>query len=251
VATQTVGCDVRDPALAGDGEDLIERAAREMPVLMLVRERFERERPLEGLRVSACLPVTPETANLMITLEAGGADVALCASTSVSTDDAVAAALAISHGVKTYAMRGEDDDTYHAHIASALAHRPDLTMDDGAALAVELHSDGGRLLDRVLGGTEQTAGGVVRLEVTAPQAVPRYPVIAVNEAVTDLSLAKQALSLEYLGAGQATLERGVHDLPVEIDREVARLGLRATKEDDYSPLPRPSPSGGEGGEEDR
>jgi adenosylhomocysteinase len=230
VATQTVGCDVRDPALARDGEDLIERAAREMPVLLLIRERFERERPLEGLRVSACLPVTPETANLMITLEAGGADVALCASNPLSTDDAVAAALSCWHCVKTYAISGEDDDTYHAHIASALAHRPDLTMDDGAALVVELHRDGGRLLGRVLGGTQETAGGVVRLEVMAPQGILRYPVIAVNEAVMDLRFAKQALSLEHLGAGQAKLERGVHDVPVEIDREVARLRLGATEE---------------------
>src|ERR1700730_1614487 len=124
VAPQTVGGAVRDRALARDGEDLIERAARALPRLLLIRRRFERELPLEGLRVSACLPVTPETANLMITLEAGGAGVVLCASDQRSTDDGVAAALASCHGVKTYAIRGEDEDHPHAHLASALAPRP-------------------------------------------------------------------------------------------------------------------------------
>jgi adenosylhomocysteinase len=251
VATQTVGCDVRDRALAPAGEDLIERAAREMPVLLLVRERFQRERPLEGLRVSACLPVTAETANLMITLQAGGADVALCASDPLSTDDAVAAALATSHGVRTYAIEGEDDDSRHDHVASALAHRPDLTMDDGAQLVAELHTGGGRLLDRVLGGTEQTATGLVRLKEMVARGVPRYPVIAVDEAVTDLSLASQALSIEYLGAGRAMLEHGVHEVPVEVGREVARLDLMAMQDKGrvlppHRPWRATSPARGEG-----
>ena len=251
MATQAVGCDVRDRALAPAGEDLVDRAARGMPVLLLVRERFERERPLEGLKVSACLPVTPETANLMITLEAGGADVALCAPDPLSTDDAVAAALAASHRVRTYAIEGEDDDTRHDHLASVLAHRPDLTMDDGADLVAELHRGGGRLLGRVLGGTVRTAGGRARPRAMAAPGVPRYPVIAVDEAVTDLSLANQALSIEYLGAGRAMLEHGVHEVPVEVGREVARLNLMAMQDNGrvlppHRPWRATSPSRGEG-----
>jgi adenosylhomocysteinase len=232
MATQTVGCDVRDRALAPAGEALIDRARRGMPLLLLVRERFERDRPLEGLRVSACLPVTAETANLMITLEAGGAEVALCASDPLSTDDAVAAALATFHGVRTYAIEGEaDDDTRHDHLASVLAHRPDLTMDDGADLAAELHRGGGRLLDRVLGGTEQAAAGLVRLRAMAALGVLRYAMVAVSEAVTDVRFAYQALSLEYLGAGRANLARGVNEVPDEVGREVARLKLMAMQEE--------------------
>jgi adenosylhomocysteinase len=244
VATQAVGSDVRDAALAPAGEDLIDGAARGMPVLLLVRERFERERPLEGLRVSACLPVTAETANLMITLEAGGADVALCASDPLSTDDAVAAALATSHRVRTYATGGEDDDTRHDHLASVLAQRPDLTMDDGANLVAELHRGGGRLLDRVLGGTVRTAGGPARPRATAAPGVPRYPVVAIDEAVTDLSLASQALAIEYLGAGRAMLEHGVHEVPVEVGRDVARLKLMAMKENDPPTPTLPRQGGG-------
>src|SRR6266545_2402735 len=131
---QTTGCDIRDRSLAGAGEDLIEWAAREMPVLLSIRERFTRERPLQGMRIASCLHVTSETANLVITLRAGGADVALCASNPLSTSDAVAAALVEGHGVKTYAVKGEDDASYYMHIAAALAHRPELTMDDGADL---------------------------------------------------------------------------------------------------------------------
>jgi adenosylhomocysteinase len=223
--TQTVGCDVKDMGLALAGEGLIEGAARELPVLMLVRERLERERPLEGLRVSACLPVTSETASLMATLKAGGADVVLCASDPLSTNDAVAAALAISHGVRTYAVSGEDGDTHRSHIATVLAHRPHLTMDGGGDLVAELHGNGGRLVDHVLGGTEGTARGVIRLKAMAAQGVLRYPVIAIGGAVMDVSFANHALSLAYLASGRPKLERNVHELPIEIDGEVARLRL--------------------------
>src|SRR5690348_11627882 len=127
---QVTGCDISDRALASAGEDLIEWAAREMPVLLRIRERFAAERPLHGLHVAVCLHVTSETANLVLTLKAGGADIALCGSNPLSTNDAVAAALVERHEVKTYAIKGEDDSTYYTHIAAALANRPDLTMDD-------------------------------------------------------------------------------------------------------------------------
>jgi adenosylhomocysteinase len=229
VRTQAVGCHVRDLGLADDGEDLIDRAARQMAVLLMVRERFEHERPLEGLRVSACLPVTAEAASLVIALKEGGADVALCASDPPSTDDAVAAALANRFGVRTYAMRAEDEDAHCSHLATVLAHRPDFTIDGGAELVAELHRQGGRLVDRVLGGTEGTARGVIRLRALAVRGLLRYPVIAVEEAPVDESFATQALALEYLAAGRARLERRVHDLPAEVDREVARLKLSAMR----------------------
>ena len=197
---QATGCDIRDRALAAAGEDLIEWAAREMPVLRMIRERFAAERPLQGLRVSACLHVTSETANLVLTLQAGGADVALCGSNPLSTNDAVAAALVELHDVKTYAIKGEDDSTYYMHIAAALAHRPDLTMDDGADLVTTLHRNGGRVLDRVVGGTEETTTGVIRLKAMAAQGKLRYPIIAVNEAAT-----KHLFDNRY-GTGQSTID---------------------------------------------
>ena len=133
------GYDVKDLKLATEGQDLIDWAAREMPVLTLIRKRFLTEQPLKGLKVGACLHVTSETANLMLTLKAGGADVALCASNPLSTNDAVAAALAAQHSIKTYAIRGEDNDTYYQHIEACLDHHPQLTMDDGADLVSVLH----------------------------------------------------------------------------------------------------------------
>jgi adenosylhomocysteinase len=197
---QETGCDIKDRALAAPGEDLIDWAAREMPVLLAIRERFSKERPLQGLRLAACLHVTSETANLLITLAAGGADVAVCGSNPLSTNDAVAAALVERHGIKTYAIKGEDDDTYYSHIAAALAHRPDITMDDGADLVTMLHRNGGRQLDRVIGGTEETTTGVVRLKAMAKQGVLRYPIIAVNEADT-----KHMFDNRY-GTGQSTID---------------------------------------------
>ena len=194
------GYDVKDPKLAAEGQDLIDWAAREMPVLTLIRLRFLKEQPLKGLKVGACLHVTSETANLMLTLKGGGADVALCASNPLSTNDAVAAALATQHGIKTYAIRGEDNDTYYEHIEAALDHRPALTMDDGADLVSVLHKSRQQQLPEVIGGTEETTTGVIRLKAMADRGVLRYPIIAVNEADT-----KHMFDNRY-GTGQSTID---------------------------------------------
>jgi len=194
------GYDVKDPKLAAEGQDLIDWAAREMPVLTLIRLRFLKEQPLKGLKVGACLHVTSETANLMLTLKGGGADVALCASNPLSTNDAVAAALATQHGIKTYAIRGEDNDTYYEHIEAALNHRPALTMDDGADLVSVLHKSRQQQLPEVIGGTEETTTGVIRLKAMADRGVLRYPIIAVNEADT-----KHMFDNRY-GTGQSTID---------------------------------------------
>ena len=192
--------DVKNPGLARAGDDLIEWAAREMPVLQMIRKRFEDALPLRGLRVGACLHVTSETANLMLTLKAAGADIALCASNPLSTNDAVAAALAHSHGIKTYAIKGEDNETYYGHISAALDHRPNFTMDDGADLVTMLHRERTDGLAEVLGGTEETTTGVVRLKAMAENGVLRYPIIAVNEADT-----KHMFDNRY-GTGQSTID---------------------------------------------
>jgi len=194
------GYDVKDPKLAAEGQDLIDWAAREMPVLTLIRLRFLKEQPLKGLKLGACLHVTSETANLMLTLKAGGADVALCASNPLSTNDAVAAALATQHNIKTYAIRGEDNDTYYEHIEAALDHRPALTMDDGADLVSVLHKSRQQQLAEVVGGTEETTTGVIRLKAMAERGVLRYPIIAVNEADT-----KHMFDNRY-GTGQSTID---------------------------------------------
>ncbi len=194
------GNDVKDPNLAEQGQNLIEWAAREMPVLNLIRQRFQKSQPLKGLRVGACLHVTSETANLMLTLKAGGADVVLCASNPLSTNDAVAAALAGQHGVKTYAIRGEDNDTYYQHIEAALDYRPQLTMDDGADLVSVLHKSRQEQIPDVIGGTEETTTGVIRLRAMADRGVLRYPIIAVNEADT-----KHMFDNRY-GTGQSTID---------------------------------------------
>ncbi|HEX6488838.1 MAG TPA: adenosylhomocysteinase [Candidatus Dormibacteraeota bacterium] len=192
--------DVKDLDLAPKGDDLIDWAAREMPVLLLIRERFERERPLRGLRVAACLHVTSETANLMLTLKAGGADLALCASNPLSTNDAVAAALTRIHGIATYAIKGEDNSTYYEHLRAAADTRPNVTMDDGCDLVTLLHRERGDSLGDVVGGTEETTTGVIRLRAMAEQGVLKYPVIAVNEALT-----KHMFDNRY-GTGQSTLD---------------------------------------------
>jgi adenosylhomocysteinase len=192
--------DIKDVKLAGDGQNLIDWAEREMPVLRLIRERFAKEQPLEGHKLAACLHVTSETANLMLTLKAGGADVALCASNPLSTNDAVAAALASLHGIKTYAIRGEDNDTYYQHIEAALDHHPAMTMDDGADLVSVLHKKREAQLGEVIGGTEETTTGVVRLRAMAERGVLRYPIIAVNEADT-----KHMFDNRY-GTGQSTID---------------------------------------------
>ncbi len=194
------GYDVKDTKLADQGQYLIDWAAREMPVLTLIRLRFLKEQPLKGLKVGACLHVTSETANLMLTLKGGGADVALCASNPLSTNDAVAAALATQHGIKTYAIRGEDNDTYYQHIEAALDHHPALTMDDGADLVSVLHKSRQDQLDEVIGGTEETTTGVIRLRAMADRGVLRYPIVAVNEADT-----KHMFDNRY-GTGQSTID---------------------------------------------
>ena len=194
------GSDVKDSNLAAQGQDLIDWAAREMQVLSLIRERFLKEQPLKGLRLAACLHVTSETANLMLTLKAGGADLALCASNPLSTNDAVAASLAANHGIKTYAIRGEDNETYYQHIEAALDHRPQLTMDDGADLVSVLHKSRRDQLPEVIGGTEETTTGVVRLRAMAEHGVLAYPIVAVNEANT-----KHMFDNRY-GTGQSTID---------------------------------------------
>ena len=192
--------DVADPTLAGEGQRLIDWAAREMPVLRIIRERFARERPLEGLRLGACLHVTSETANLAITLKAGGAQVSLCASNPLSTQDAVAAALARQHGIPTFAVKGEDSARYYAHIQSVLDARPQVTMDDGADLVAELHKGRRELLEDVIAGTEETTTGVIRLRAMARDGALRFPIIAVNEALT-----KHLFDNRY-GTGQSTID---------------------------------------------
>jgi adenosylhomocysteinase len=194
------GSDVKDLNLAAQGQDLIDWAAREMPVLTLIRARFAKEQPLKGLRLAACLHVTSETANLMLTLKAGGADAALCASNPLSTNDAVAAALASQHSIKTYAIRGEDNDTYYQHIEAALDHHPSMTMDDGADLVSVLHKSRQDQLADIIGGTEETTTGVVRLRAMAEKGVLRYPIVAVNEADT-----KHMFDNRY-GTGQSTID---------------------------------------------
>jgi len=192
--------DVKDSNLAAQGQDLVDWAAREMPVLSLIRQRFVNDQPLKGLRLAACLHVTSETANLMLTLKAGGADIALCASNPLSTNDAVAASLAVNHAIKTYAIRGEDNDTYYQHIEAALDHRPQLTMDDGADLVSVLHKSRREQLTEVIGGTEETTTGVIRLRAMAERGVLAYPIVAVNEADT-----KHMFDNRY-GTGQSTID---------------------------------------------
>ncbi len=192
--------DVKDPALAQQGVDRIEWAAREMLVLRLIRERFSRERPLEGLRISGCLHVTTETANLALVLRDGGAQVALCASNPLSTQDDVAAALVEVYGIPTFSIRGEDNDTYYRHIHSALEQGPHITLDDGADLVATIHTERQDLIDNIMGGTEETTTGVIRLRALAGDSKLRYPIVAVNEADT-----KHFFDNRY-GTGQSTLD---------------------------------------------
>jgi adenosylhomocysteinase len=222
-AETTLKHDVKDLSLAERGRNRIEWAEAEMPVLRQIRERFEREKPLEGLRIAACLHVTAETANLMRTLVAGGADIALCASNPLSTQDDVAAALVQFYGVKTFAIKGEDTDTYYKHIVATLDHRPQITMDDGADLvssmlfialdrlndvhvrvrewASQLSADERHaLLNDVIGSSEETTTGVIRLKAMEKDGVLKFPVIAVNESDT-----KHLFDNRY-GTGQSTID---------------------------------------------
>ncbi|MGQ9670293.1 MAG: adenosylhomocysteinase [Desulfosoma sp.] len=191
---------VKEASLAEKGQLRIEWAARSMPVLRSIRERFAKEKPLQGMRVSACLHVTTETAALAQTLKTGGAEVRLCASNPLSTQDDVAASLVVHDGIAVFAIKGEDTDTYYRHIHQALAHAPQITMDDGADLVTTLHADKRDLLRGILGGTEETTTGVIRLRSMADQGVLGYPIIAVNDAKT-----KHLFDNRY-GTGQSTID---------------------------------------------
>lgn len=192
--------DVKDLALAEKGALRVEWARQDMPVLSSIAERFEKEKPLQGLRIGACLHVTTETAVLMHTLKAGGAEVRLCASNPLSTQDDVAAYLAKYEGVPVFAIKGEDSDTYYRHIQSTLDLKPMVTMDDGADLVFTAHSKRRELLPDILGGTEETTTGVIRLRAMAAQGVLGYPIIAVNDAHT-----KYMFDNRY-GTGQSTID---------------------------------------------
>jgi adenosylhomocysteinase len=192
--------DVRDVGLAAEGRDRIAWAAAEMPVLKLIRERFEKERPLAGIRVAACLHVTTETANLMETLSAGGAEVAVCASNPLSTQDDVAAALVEQSGIATYAIKGEDTDTFFKHINAVLDVRPSVTMDDGADMVSVLHKERVDQITDILGGTEETTTGVIRLRAMAADGALKYPIVSVNDADT------KHLFDNRFGTGQSTID---------------------------------------------
>ena len=200
MATQQAKGDVRDLSLARDGVNRIEWAGREMPVVNLIRERFAHEKPLAGLRLAACLHVTTETANLAIALRDGGAEVILCASNPLSTQDEVAAALVSEYGIPTFAIKGEDDQTYYSHLTAVLDLKPHMTMDDGADLVTILHTQRSDLVPEVIGGTEETTTGVIRLTAMANDDKLRYPIIAVNDAET-----KHFFDNRY-GTGQSTLD---------------------------------------------
>jgi adenosylhomocysteinase len=192
--------DIKDIGLADKGRLRIEWAEQNMPVLRLIRKRFKKQRPLAGVRVAACLHVTTETAMLMETLKAGGADVALCASNPLSTQDDVAASLVAHAGIPVFAIKGEDNKTYYKHLQSALAHRPNVSMDDGADLVSQLHGDWSHLAKDVIGGTEETTTGVIRLRSMAKDGVLKFPVISVNDANT-----KHFFDNRY-GTGQSTID---------------------------------------------
>jgi adenosylhomocysteinase len=191
--------DIKDAALAKEGKLRIDWAAKEMPVVKLIKERFARQKPLAGVRISACLHITTETANLALALEEGGAEVILTASNPLSTQDDVAAAL-VDYGIPVNAIKGEDNKTYYRHIITALKHKPQLTMDDGADLVSTLHKDYSKLAADVIGGTEETTTGVIRLRNMARAGKLIYPIIAVNDAQT-----KHFFDNRY-GTGQSTID---------------------------------------------
>lgn len=195
-----VNHDIKDITLAQKGGLRIEWAAQEMPVLKSISERFRKERPLKGFRLAACLHVTTETANLMLTLKTGGAEVALCASNPLSTQDDVAASLVRHSNIPVYAIKGEDNKTYYRHICDALSIKPHITMDDGADLVSMLHKTQKKFLKNILGGTEETTTGVIRLRAMAEKGVLQYPIIAVNDAYT-----KYLFDNRY-GTGQSTVD---------------------------------------------
>ncbi len=196
----TTNSDIKDPSLAPQGLLRIEWASREMPVLKIIRERFAREKPLKGIRISGCLHVTTETANLALVFKEGGAELALCASNPLSTQDDVTAALATEYGIPVYAIKGEDTDTYYKHINAALDHKPQITLDDGADLVSTIHKERTELIDTIVGGTEETTTGVIRLKSMANAGKLKYPIIAVNDADT-----KHFFDNRY-GTGQSTID---------------------------------------------
>ncbi len=198
--TTSIPCDVKDLSLADAGKRRIEWAAQSMPVLAAIRKQFIKSQPLAGVRVSACLHVTTETANLMITLRDGGANIALCASNPLSTQDDVAAALVREYGIPTFSIKGESNDVYYQHINQALDHAPQITMDDGADVVTLLHTKRKDLLKNVIGGTEETTTGVIRLRAMAKEGVLGYPIVAVNDALT-----KHLFDNRY-GTGQSTID---------------------------------------------
>ncbi|MPZ13168.1 MAG: adenosylhomocysteinase [Chloroflexi bacterium] len=200
MATVPLSHDVRDLSLAPDGRRRIEWADTQMPVLRTIRERFERERPLDGFNLAACLHITSETANLAITLQAGGASVRLCASNPLSTNDEVAASLVADFEIPVFAIKGEDESTYYQHIEGAVAIPPHVTMDDGADLVTTLHTRRRDLLARIVGGTEETTTGVVRLRSMEASGVLEYPIVAVNQADT-----KHLFDNRY-GTGQSAID---------------------------------------------
>jgi adenosylhomocysteinase len=191
--------DIKDISLAEDGRQRIEWAAREMPVLALIKERFAKEKPFKGTRIAACLHITTETANLALTLQAGGADLIMCGSNPLSTQDTTAAAL-VEYGIPTNAIKGEDDKTYYKHIQTALDHKPQLTVDDGADLVSTLHKERTELLKNIIGGTEETTTGVIRLRSMEKDGKLKYPIVAVNDAQT-----KYLFDNRY-GTGQSTID---------------------------------------------
>ena len=200
MASQQTKGDVKDVSLAKVGVNKIEWAGREMPVVNMIRERFGKEKPLNGVRLSACLHVTSETANLAIALRDSGAEVVLCASNPLSTQDDVAAAFVQEYGIPTYAIQGENEATYYEHLEAALAVEPQMTMDDGADLLTLLHTKHPNMIDNIIGGTEETTTGVIRLTAMAAEGELKYPVIAVNDAET-----KHFFDNRY-GTGQSTLD---------------------------------------------
>ena len=200
MATRNEQGHVADLSLAAEGVRRIEWAAREMPVVRQIRERFASEKPLSGLRISACLHVTTETANLMLTLRDGGAQVALCASNPLSTQDDTAAALVAEYGIPTFAVNGEDTESYYQNLQSALNTKPNLTMDDGEDLVALAHTDRTDVLEDIVGGTEETTTGVIRLKSLAAEGKLKYPIVAVNDADT-----KHFFDNRY-GTGQSTLD---------------------------------------------
>ncbi len=210
--------DVKNLDLAPAGRRRIEWAEREMPVLRLIRERFKEEKPLAGVRLSACLHITTETANLARTLQAGGAEVVLTASNPLSTQDDAAAALVSHYEIPVFAVKGEDNETYYQHLHAALDHHPHITMDDGADLVSVLHKDRTEVMGDVIGGTEETTTGVIRLRAMAKDGVLRYPIVAVNDALT-----KHLFDNRY-GTGQSTMDGVIRATNVLIAGKVVVIG---------------------------